>query len=105
MTQGRPCRVLLTFTHPRIWTEHCSSSDVLAAEGLASLLKEGRLNAFIHIHSDAAQSCLTVCNPKDCSPPGSSIHGILQARILGWIAIPVLPLENPSPKDLPDVGG
>ena len=34
------------------------------------------------------QSCLTLCNPIDCSPPGSSVHGILQARILGWVAIP-----------------
>ena len=35
-----------------------------------------------------AQSCSTLCDPMDCSPPGSSIHGILQARILGWSAIP-----------------
>ena len=35
-----------------------------------------------------AQSCLTLCNPEDCSLPGSSIHGILQARILEWVAIP-----------------
>ena len=35
-----------------------------------------------------AQSCLTLCNPIDCSPPGSSVHGILQARILEWIAMP-----------------
>ena len=34
-----------------------------------------------------AQSCLTLCNPMDCSPPGSSVHGILQARILAWVAI------------------
>ena len=34
------------------------------------------------------QSCLTLCNPMDCSPPGSSVHGILQARILEWVAIP-----------------
>ena len=34
-----------------------------------------------------AQSCLTFCNPVDCSPPGSSVHGILQARILEWVAI------------------
>ena len=32
-------------------------------------------------------SCLTVCNLMDCSPPGSSVHGILQARILEWVAI------------------
>ena len=35
-----------------------------------------------------SQSCLTLCNPMDCSPPGSSVHGILQARILEWVAMP-----------------
>ena len=34
-----------------------------------------------------AQLCLTLCDPKDCSPPGSSVHGIFQARILSWVAI------------------
>ena len=34
------------------------------------------------------QSCLTLCEPMDCSPPGSSVHGILQARILEWDAVP-----------------
>ena len=33
------------------------------------------------------QWCLTHCNPMDCSPPGSSVHLILQARILGWVAM------------------
>ena len=32
-------------------------------------------------------SCLTLCDPMDCSPPGSSVHGISQARILEWVAI------------------
>ena len=34
-----------------------------------------------------AQSCSVLCDPIDCSPPGSSVHGMLQARILKWIAI------------------
>ena len=34
-----------------------------------------------------AQSCPTLCSPVDCSPPGSSVHGIFQARILEWVAI------------------
>ena len=34
-----------------------------------------------------AKPCLTLCNPMDCGPPGSSVHGILQARILEWGAI------------------
>ena len=38
--------------------------------------------------SEVAQSCLTPCNPMNCSPPGSSIHGIFQARILEWVAPP-----------------
>ena len=33
------------------------------------------------------QSCLTLCDPMDCSLPGSSIHGIFQARVLEWVAI------------------
>ena len=35
-----------------------------------------------------AQSCLTLCDPMDCSLPGSSVHRILQARTLEWVAIP-----------------
>ena len=35
-----------------------------------------------------AQSCLTFCDPMDCSPSGFSVHGLLQARILEWVVIP-----------------
>ena len=37
--------------------------------------------------SEVAQSCLTLCDPMDCSLPGSSVHGIFQAIVLEWIAI------------------
>ena len=37
--------------------------------------------------SEVAQSCLTLHDPMDCSPPGSSVHGIWQARVLEWVAI------------------
>ena len=37
--------------------------------------------------SEVSQSCLTLSDPMDCSLPGSSIHGILQARVLEWVAI------------------
>ena len=37
--------------------------------------------------SEVAQSCLTLCDPMDCSLPGSSVHGIYQAIVLEWIAI------------------
>ena len=41
----------------------------------------------IESESEDAQLCPTVCNPMDCSPPSSSIHGIFQARIVEWVAI------------------
>ena len=44
-------------------------------------------NIMIESESEVAQSCPTFCNPMDCSVPGSSIHGIFQARILEWVAI------------------
>ena len=37
--------------------------------------------------SEVAQSCLTLCDPMDCSLPGSSVHVILQTRVLEWVAI------------------
>ena len=43
------------------------------------------------------QSCPTLCDPMDRSPPGSFVHGVLQARILEWVACP-------SPGDLPNPG-
>ena len=42
------------------------------------------------------QSCLTLWDPMDCSLPGSSVHGVLQARILDWVAFP-LPEDPPDP--------
>ena len=41
----------------------------------------------LHSPCLVAKLCLTLCDPVDCSPPGSSVHGILQARILEWVAI------------------
>ena len=48
--------------------------------------------------SEVAQSCLTLCDPMDCSLPGSSLHGILQARVLEWIAIS-FSRGSPQPRD------
>ena len=45
-----------------------------------------------------AQSCLTFCDPMNCSLPGSSVRGILQARILEWVAIP-FSRECSQPRD------
>ena len=40
------------------------------------------------VHAKLRQSCPILCSPMDCSPPGSPVHGNLQARILEWVAIP-----------------
>ena len=49
------------------------------------------------MHAKLLQSCLALCDTVDCSLPGFSVHGILQARILEWVAMP-------PPGDLPDPG-
>ena len=49
------------------------------------------------VRAKLLQSCPTLCNPMDHSPPGSSAQGILQARILEWVALPFS-------RDLPDPG-
>ena len=42
-----------------------------------------------------AMLCLTLCNPMDCTPPASSVHGIFQARILEWVAISFSRVSSP----------
>ena len=39
------------------------------------------------VHAKSPPSCVILCDPMDCSPPGSSVHGIHQARILEWVAM------------------
>ena len=46
------------------------------------------------MHAESLQSCPTLCDLMECSVPGLSVHGILQVRILEWVAMP--------PRDLPD---
>ena len=54
-------------------------------------------NLGLNMGAKLLQSCLTLCDPMDCSPPGSSVHGILHAIILEWVAMP-------PPEDLTDPG-
>ena len=55
------------------------------------------LNHYKTVHAKLLQSCPTLCDPMDCSLLGSSVHGILQARILEWIAMPSFRGSNPNP--------
>ena len=47
----------------------------------------------VESESEVAQSCRTLSDPTDCSPPGSSIHGVFQARVLEWGAIAYVSLN------------
>ena len=60
--------------------------------------KKGNSCAQIKVKVLVAQSRPTLCNPMDGSPPGSSVHGIPQARILEWVAIP-FSRESSYPRD------
>ena len=66
-----------------------------------SIVNETEVDVFLEFPSfsmiQLAQSCPTLCDPVDCSPAGSSVHGILQARILEWVAISIS-------RDLPNPG-
>ena len=58
--------------------------------GITGGIEEEKLSAQLTIYAAAAkslQSCLTLCDPIDGSPPGSPVPGILQARTLEWVAI------------------
>ena len=56
------------------------------------------IHTYLYIHAKLLQSCLTLCDSTDCSLLGFSVHGILQASILDWVAMP------PPPGDLPNPG-
>ena len=63
------------------WEERLFSASLWEATGPGSVL-------WGHVYVLVIQSCPTLCDCLDCSPPCFSVHGILQARILEWIAIP-----------------
>ena len=52
--------------------------------------------------SEVAQSCLNLTNPMDCSPPGSSVRGIFQARVLEWVAIAAWQIEGDNVEVMTD---
>jgi len=88
----------------RTLRERLSHETVIAPEAQTqrSQEKETRLLVMtpidqVEVKVLLTQSCPALCNPMDCSPPGSSVHGILLARILEWVAMP-------SSGDLPNPG-
>ena len=74
--------VTLTHTHTRI----PGVSD--GKESACNAATTATIYTYTCVCAKSLQLCLTLCNPRDCSSLGSSVHGILQARILEWEAIP-----------------
>ena len=64
---------------------------------IVSALQMKKLIHRLAVCAKSLQMCPNLCEPVDCSPPGSSVHGILQARILKWV-------PTPSSWNLPDLG-
>ena len=62
------------------------------------MLHTREANEIKHVCVHAAKSCPTLCDSMGCSPPGSSVHGLLQARILEWVAVPFTSGSS-GPKD------
>ena len=80
---------MATHQGPRPWDSPGKNTGL----GCHFLLRRMKVKS----ESEVARSCPTLPNPMDCSLPASSIHGIFQARVLEWVAIP-------SPGDLPNPG-
>ena len=86
--QGRNLQQLLGFSQLQI-NRHMSQWATWEKDPnkqTQQLTLEERNNSW-KSESEVARSCPTLCDPVDCSPPGSSVHGIFQARILEWVAI------------------
>ena len=66
--------------------EDCSPGGS-TSDSSERLLQRGSVCVCVRVCVLVAQSCPTLCDPMDYNPPGSSVHGILQARILEWVAI------------------
>ena len=64
------------------------SSSTISLPSQCALQAMQTKSSIACVHAKSLQLCPTLCSPMDCSPPGSSVHGILQARIPEWDAMP-----------------
>ena len=72
----------------KIVQEKSFSFKTVSILRLEWVLRHFQFSWFVLCSARSLQLCLTLCDPVDCSLPGSSVHGILHARILEWVAIP-----------------
>ena len=90
---SQPCKSSLV--HPHTCTLRGTHKDT--PTGTCAFAHKQACHSHHRVTGVLTQSCLTLCDPMDCGPLGSSVPRILQARILEWVAFP-------SPGDLPDPG-
>ena len=83
-----PPRGGCAFVHFSVrYRKHCSSADRYFKPRTSGSKCKAAVMQLVCYHSVVAQLCPTLCNPTDCSLPGSSVRGIHQARILKWVVI------------------
>ena len=88
-----PCEIWMGITHHPLSTgslfshAFCGTPQASLSCALHPVCEYSISKKDVVKWSEVAQSCPTLCDPVDCSPPGSPVHGILQARILEWVAI------------------
>ena len=77
----------IAIEHDKDWLEPTGSK---MAHDLTSTRPLAPVDLIINmcVHAKSPQSCPTLCDPMNYSPPGSCVHGILQTRILEWVAMP-----------------
>ena len=72
---------------------------IAVTSGLERRFDSSEYPFFYHMYAKLLQLCPTLCDPVDCSPSGSSVHGFLQAKILEWVSFsPPGDLPNPGVK-------
>ena len=81
--------IFLYFIHQRLYFQllHCTHFSPITLQIVMNEIKKNTIYKKIY-ESEVTQSCPTLCDPMDCSLPGSSVHGIFQAIVLEGIAIP-----------------
>ena len=86
MLDGTQARQQSTFI---VWTSQCGSETPKVPKTLPrGSYDQDSFHNNVCMCAQSLQSCQTLCNPRDCSPPGSSVCGIFQERILEWINLP-----------------
>ena len=98
MPQSRPGRAKYTYVHAcmlshfgcgrlraTLWTV---AHQAPLSMGFSRQVWQSQIHICACLHVESLRLWPAPCNPMDCSPPGSSVHGILQARILEWVTMP-----------------